>query len=215
VLEKLAKTRLKDVGQFQSALKELRPQLEYDALFADFLRGRPVVLAIISAATRTLLKAARFRACASPGTFGNRKIRFGIWKGYGANLPEFQVNALNAGHFNTQTDNDGVSRASPMLVEYKGSYYERFPSRGAPVPGLERGRAQRLQNGGAAQDRSRHCTRALRQQNYTGLEWLEVGRSGSLWTMNHRAGSLSRPQRRLSLHFAWRMSGRTRCRLKA
>src|SRR5260221_8948178 len=37
VLEKLAKTRLKDIGQFQSALKELRPQLEYDAQFADFL----------------------------------------------------------------------------------------------------------------------------------------------------------------------------------
>jgi len=43
-LEKLAKTRLKDVGAVQSALKELRPGLDYDAIFVNFLRGRPVVL---------------------------------------------------------------------------------------------------------------------------------------------------------------------------
>src|SRR5258708_34128191 len=41
VLEKLAKTRLKDIWQVQSALKELRPQLKYDALYADLRRGSP------------------------------------------------------------------------------------------------------------------------------------------------------------------------------
>src|SRR6266700_1399952 len=44
VLERLAKTRLKEVGPFQSALNELRPELDHDALFAKFLKGRPVVL---------------------------------------------------------------------------------------------------------------------------------------------------------------------------
>jgi len=44
VLERLARSRLKDVGPFQSALKELRPELDRDAIFASFLRGRPVVL---------------------------------------------------------------------------------------------------------------------------------------------------------------------------
>ena len=44
VLDKLAKSKLKDVGQFQSALNELRPELDYDAIFAKTLKDRPVVL---------------------------------------------------------------------------------------------------------------------------------------------------------------------------
>ena len=43
-LERLGKTRLKDVGAFQSALVQLRPELDYDTKFANFIRGRPVVL---------------------------------------------------------------------------------------------------------------------------------------------------------------------------
>ncbi|MCZ7654248.1 MAG: CHASE2 domain-containing protein [Rhodocyclaceae bacterium] len=44
VLERLAKGDLKDSTQFQSALKELRPQLDHDGLFAETLKGRPVIL---------------------------------------------------------------------------------------------------------------------------------------------------------------------------
>lgn len=43
-LERLGKTRLKEVGPFQSALAQLRPELDYDAIFADYIRGRPVIL---------------------------------------------------------------------------------------------------------------------------------------------------------------------------
>ena len=124
VLEKLAKTRLKDVGPFQSALKELRPGLDYDAIFANFLRGRPVVLGYYFNSNDDALESGALpEPVLPPGTFGNRKIRFAIWKGYGANLPEFQTNVANAGHFNPLVDDDGVSRRVPMLMEYKGGYY--------------------------------------------------------------------------------------------
>jgi adenylate cyclase len=43
-LESLAKKELKDVGAFQSALRELRPQLDHDARFAAAIKNRPVIL---------------------------------------------------------------------------------------------------------------------------------------------------------------------------
>jgi len=44
VLQQLAKNELKDVPTFQSSLKQLQPQLEYDEIFAAHMRNRPVVL---------------------------------------------------------------------------------------------------------------------------------------------------------------------------
>src|SRR5258708_7171640 len=167
VLEKLAKTRLKDIGQFQSALKELRPQLEYDALFADFLRGRPVVLGYyFSSDVNAVESGALPQPAPPPGTFGNRNIRFGIWKGHAANLPDFQVNAANA----------GVARRVPMRVECKGSYCEAFS---VSLVRLYLGMKEAARSGsktvvlpkvvpGIAPER-------LGSKNYTGLEWLEVG----------------------------------------
>jgi adenylate cyclase len=177
VLEKLAKTRLKDVGPFQSALKELRPQLDHDAILADFLRGRPVVLGYYFNSDENAVESGALpEPVLPPGTFGNRKIRFGLWKGYGANLPELQASAANAGHFNPQTDDDGVSRRVPMLVDYKGKYYEPFS---LAIVRLYLGMQDAARNNkttltlpkvipGIAPER-------LGSKNYTGLEWLEVG----------------------------------------
>ena len=177
VLEKLAKTRLKDVGQFQSALKELRPQLDHDTILADFLRGRPVVLGYYFNSDENAVESGALpEPVLPPGTFGNRKIRFGLWKGYGANLPELQASAANAGHFNPQTDDDGVSRRVPMLVEYKGKYYEPFS---LAIVRLYLGMQDAARNNkttltlpkvipGIAPER-------FGSKNYTGLEWLEVG----------------------------------------
>jgi len=177
VLEKLAKTRLKDVGPFQSALKELRPQLDHDTIFADFLRGRPVVLGYYFNSDENAVESGALpEPVLPPGTFGNRKIRFGLWKGYGANLPELQASAANAGHFNPQTDDDGVSRRVPMLVDYKGKYYEPFS---LAIVRLYLGMQDAARNTkttltlpkvipGIAPER-------FGSKNYTGLEWLEVG----------------------------------------
>ena len=111
-----------------------------------------------------------------PGTFGNRKIRFAIWKGYGANLPEFQSGAANAGHFNPLVDDDGVSRRVPMLMEYKGGYYEAFS---LAIVRLYLGMQDAVRNNKTALTLPKVLTGTAPEPfikgSYTGLEWLEVG----------------------------------------
>jgi len=178
VLERLAKTRLKDVGPFQSALKQLRPELDYDAIFSNFLRGRPVVLGYYFNSNDDAVESGALpEPVLPPGTFGNRKIRFAIWKGYGANLPEFQTGAVNAGHFNPLVDDDGVSRRVPMLMEYKGGYYEAFS---LAIVRLYLGMQDAARNNKTALTLPKVLTGSAPEPfikgSYTGLEWLEVGK---------------------------------------
>jgi adenylate cyclase len=164
VLERLGKTRLKDVGPFQAALGELRPQLDHDALFAKFLKGRPVVLGYYFNSEENAVESGAIPEPVLPaGTFSGRRIPFTSWNGYGGNLPEFQASAANAGHFNPLVDDDGVLRRVPMLEEFKGKYYEAFSLAIARVllnyPKVAPGYPP-----------ERFITR-----DYTGLEWLEAG----------------------------------------
>src|SRR3989442_4043217 len=177
VLEKLAKSRLKDVGPFQSALKELRPELDYDAIFARFLRGRPVVHGYYFGREENAVKSGAIPEPVLPaGTFAGRPIAFTTWKGYGSNLPEFQANAANAGHFNPLVDPDGVSRRVPMLAEFNGNYYEALSLAvvrlylGMDVAALTRSNTVTLPKviPGIAPER-------FITKGYPGLEWLEVG----------------------------------------
>src|SRR5258708_874432 len=88
VLEKLAKSRLKDIGPFQSALKELRPELDYDAIFSRFLRGRPVVLGYYFNSDENAVESGSLpEPVFPPGTFAGRKIDFFPWKSYAPNFP--------------------------------------------------------------------------------------------------------------------------------
>ena len=179
VLEKLAETRLKDVGPFQSALKELRPGLDYDAKFSNFLRGRPVVLGYYFNSEENAVENGSLpEPVFPPGTFAGRKIDFSVWKGYGANLPEFAKVAI-AGHFNSRVDDDGVSRRVPMLLEYpqrNGSYYEALS---LAVVRLYLGmkEAARGKNGTVTLPKVIPGTNPDRfiSKTYTGLEWLDVG----------------------------------------
>jgi adenylate cyclase len=164
VLDKLAKGRLKDVAQFQSALNELRPELDYDDIFAKTLKGRPVVLGYYFNSEEDAVQSGAIPEPVLPkGTFQGRNISFTSWKGFGGNLPEFQANAANAGHFNPLVDPDGVSRRVPMLAEYHGAYYEALSLAmirvlaGYPKvePGMAPGR--------------------FVSKSYSGLEWLKVG----------------------------------------
>ena len=164
VLDKLAKGKLKDVGEFQSALKELRPELDYDSIFANTLKGRPVVLAYYLNSEENAVRSGAIPEPVLPeGTFQGRKIRFTTWRGYGGNLAEFQANAANAGHFNPLVDADGVSRRVPMLAEYGGAYYEALSLAMVRVlagyPKVEPGFAPAR----------------FSSKSYSGLEWLKVG----------------------------------------
>ena len=176
VLERLAKTTLKDVGPYQSALKDLRPELDYDALFANYLRGRPVVLGYYFSSEGNAIESGALPEPVLPaGNFSGRKIRFFEWKGYGSNLPELGKNAI-AGHFNTSADDDGVSRRVPIVAEYKGKYYEALS---LAIVRLYLGMRE------AAQSKSEtvvlpklvpgFAPERFITKGYSGLEWFEVG----------------------------------------
>ncbi|HUW49619.1 MAG TPA: adenylate/guanylate cyclase domain-containing protein [Sulfuricella sp.] len=123
-LERLGQKELKNLPQFQASLERLRPRLDHDRIFAQKLAGRPVVLGYYFTSNQDrvsgLLPAPAFPA----GTFKGSQIAFVSATGYGANLPEFQKAAHGAGHFNPLMDFDGVARRVPMLMEYRGAYYE-------------------------------------------------------------------------------------------
>ncbi len=166
VLERLSAKELRDVPQFQSVLARIKPQLEYDDIFARKMKGRAVVLGYTFstdepglAPKKGLLPPLVFPA----GAFAARPIRATSWSGYTANLEELQKNAASAGHFNPFTDDDGIVRRVPMLAEYNGAYYEPLALAmvrvllGSPplMPILP--------------------DEAYAPAGYPGLEWLQVG----------------------------------------
>src|SRR5262245_31177598 len=127
VLERLGKKELAEVPQFQSVLDRIKPQLEYDDIFARKMKGRNVVLGYTfssddpaSSPKKGMLPGPLF----GDDVLGARKIKATSWTGYTANLEELQKNAKSAGHFNSLTDADGIIRRVPILAEYNGAFYE-------------------------------------------------------------------------------------------
>ena len=127
VLEQLADGELKTVTNFLPVLERIKPQLNYDAIFASRMKGRNVVLGYTfssDAPDRAPKKGVLPPAVLGPDTFKGRNIGITSWNGYTANLETLQKAAATAGHFNPWLDEDGVTRRVPMLAEYKGAYYE-------------------------------------------------------------------------------------------
>lgn len=167
VLEQLAEERLRDVPEFRAAVGDLRPRLQYDRLFAEAIRGRPVILGYVFLAAEPSVTGLLPPPALQVRDLGGRNIPFFSGEGYTANLQVLQENAMGAGHFNPLPDFDGVTRRVPMLAEYDGGLYESLALAvvrallGMPqiTPGL-------VQSGSRA---------------YSGLEWLALeGPRGSL-----------------------------------
>lgn len=121
----LASNELKDQASFTDKLQQLRPRLDYDANFAQALKGRPVVLGYFftndeQGRTSGQLPAPVFKASDLQG----RQLNAPEWSAYGSNLEQFARAAPMAGHFNSATDSDGVVRSIPLIAQYKGDYYE-------------------------------------------------------------------------------------------
>ncbi|HQW19610.1 MAG TPA: adenylate/guanylate cyclase domain-containing protein [Rhodocyclaceae bacterium] len=124
-LETLARKDLKDDALFQTLLKDMRPRLDYDARFAEAIHGKTVILGYyLSSAPNGSSSGAMPPPVWPAGTFSGRSIPFSTWLNHGGNLPELQENAAGAGHFDPLMDFDGVVRRVPLIVEYKGAYYE-------------------------------------------------------------------------------------------
>ncbi len=171
VLQELGRNQLKDVPQFQSIVTQIKPQLDYDSLFAGKIKNRKVVLGYYF--TNSAKDAEKSVSGALPeavfqaGTFKGRPIDFSQWDSYGGNLPELQMSAVSGGHFNPLVDADGKVRRVPMIVEYNGAYYESLSL--AMVRTLL---APAKLTPGYATSKS---------AGYAGLEWLDIGTAqGSL-----------------------------------
>ena len=160
ILQKLGQNQLKDDDRFQSTLAQIRPQLEYDNLFAEKIKNRNVVLGYYLTEKKGSASGALPEPAFPAGSFKGRPITFTTFNGYGANLPELQQAAARAGHFNPAVDPDGMVRRVPMLAEYDGAYYESLSLAmvrtllGHPklLPGYAEGKTS----------------------GYAGLEWLEL-----------------------------------------
>src|SRR3990172_9141370 len=127
VLERLSEQELRDVSQFQSVLRQLKPQLEYDDIFARKIKGRPVVMGYILMEKDSAM--AQKKGTLPPPiltskSFEGRTVATTSWGGYTANLDVLQKAAAGGGHFNSRTDDDGVIRRVQMLAEHDGGYYE-------------------------------------------------------------------------------------------
>ncbi len=124
-LERLAQGLLRDQVEFKKQLARLAPTLDYDALFAHSLQGRPVVLGYYLTSDRDGRTKGVLPVPALPAErLRGLPLRATSWGGYGSNIEELAKAVPVAGFFNSITDDDGVVRSLPLLAEYQGKYYE-------------------------------------------------------------------------------------------
>ena len=125
-LEQLAKNDLAGSRDFQAALKQLAPRLDYDARFARSLAARPISLGYYfipegygDAKSGSLPLPSLPLTAFSPMQPGVPPAT-----GYGANLPAFQNAAQGAGFFNMRADEDGTARQMHMVAPYGAGYFQ-------------------------------------------------------------------------------------------
>ncbi len=121
-LRNLAQGPLKDAPVFLQTLTELEKKLDYDSLLANSLVNRRIVLGYAF----TNEHDSRAGKLPSP-VFNNEELgqlNYKIANGYAANLAQFQTNAMSGGHFEVETDADGIVRRVPILYGYKEQLYE-------------------------------------------------------------------------------------------
>lgn len=121
VLEKLADKELANVPGFKAQLEKLKPGMDYDGLFAQALRGQPVVLGynVSDQQKKGVLPKPAFTVASLNG----REVTAFAARGYEANIAQLQDAARGAGIFTALTDADGVVRSSTLLQRIGGAYY--------------------------------------------------------------------------------------------
>ena len=123
-LRRLAQRDLAGSRDFQAALEQLAPRLDYDARFAGALAERPVSLGYYfipagygDARTGMLPPPSLPSSAFSPLRPGTPAV------GYGANLAAFQRVAQGAGFFNMRADDDGTARQMNLVSPFGAGYY--------------------------------------------------------------------------------------------
>lgn len=124
-LEWMQQNNLKDNAEFNSAIAELKPMLDYDGAFAESLRNRKIVLGyyfVLNGENQQVgeLPAPIFTRQSFEDTAPNVLEA----TGFGANLKLLQQSALSGGHFTLDPSADGITRKIPVLIKYRGNYYD-------------------------------------------------------------------------------------------
>ena len=126
-LDALASKELSGDASFKSTLDRIRPQLDYDQLFANSLQDRRIALGYYF---RDDARGNEGVGALPPPTLRSDEFQTGsveamLATGYVGNLPELQKSAAAAGFFSHPlVDEDGVFRRAPLLEMYKGQLYE-------------------------------------------------------------------------------------------
>ncbi len=124
-LKSLERGPLKDSPGFAALLQRLAPSLDYDARFAESIKGRNVVMGAYLSADKGASKSGTLSAPPTPATgFPELSVNWYQWSGHGGNLPDLAGAAASTAIFNTVVDSDGVVRRTPAVFKYQGGYYE-------------------------------------------------------------------------------------------
>lgn len=121
VLQGLARGELAGVAGLPAKLEKLRPAMDYDGLFAEAMRGQPVVLGY--SVSEQQRKGVLPRPAFTVADLNGRSVTAYVARGYEANIAPLQAAAQGAGIFTALTDADGVVRSSTLLQRIGDGYY--------------------------------------------------------------------------------------------
>ena len=126
VLEQLAENELQGNQDFVNRLHVIRPQLDYDGIFAEAIQNYDVILGYYFN-LGSELETSQIGALPEPifekSVFQGKNVQFLKATGYGGNIQALTTSSLGAGHFTQQPDPDGVVRRVPMLIRFEDQYY--------------------------------------------------------------------------------------------
>ena len=128
LLDRLSQHELADLPGFAQRVEALRPQLDYDGLFAAAMKGRPVVLGTFMKNVVAPGEAAEVGALCPPimgeSAVKQYSVDFVAPIGFGGNITTLQEATPFCGYTdNPTTDSDGVYRRVPLVEKYKGALY--------------------------------------------------------------------------------------------
>lgn len=166
ILENLAAEQLSGNADFVSQLQLIRPELDYDGIFAETIQRHPVILGYYFNIGDTL-QAPRIGALPEPlfgkSVFQGKNILFLTASGYGGNIEALTGSALGGGHFTQQPDRDGVVRRVPMLIRFEEGFYGSLS-------------LEMVRHALGVDDVIPRFEKPLFDtRGYPGLEWLQVG----------------------------------------
>ena len=121
MLQGLAQGELAGVAGLPAQLEKLRPAMDYDGLFAEAMRGRPVVLGY--SVSEQQRKGVLPKPAFTVADLNGRTVTAYVARGYEANIAPLQTAAQGAGIFTALTDADGVVRSSTLLQRIGDGYY--------------------------------------------------------------------------------------------